>query len=104
MTEAVLLDQDVKSKRYHLLQTHGDSFVGSFEEQNATASGYCVIFCTVDCCRLLQHQSFGANSSQRRTSGGQQLSLQGASKPFAKERNFLRHVLEEGNQSFGVRP
>ena len=39
----VLLDQDVKSKRYHLLQTHGDSFVGSFEEHNEAAISGCIL-------------------------------------------------------------
>jgi len=57
--------RDVKSKRYHLLQTHGDSFVGSFEASPAS---------------VLWGELF-----------------------TEKERNFLRHVLEEGNQSFGVR-
>ncbi|CAE7252608.1 unnamed protein product, partial [Symbiodinium microadriaticum] len=59
------VQQDVKSKRYHLLQTHGDSFVGSFEASPAS---------------VLWGELF-----------------------TEKERNFLRHVLEEGNQSFGVR-
>ncbi|CAE7225691.1 unnamed protein product [Symbiodinium pilosum] len=57
--------RDVKSKRYHLLQTHGDSWVGSFE---ASASS------------ILWGELFPE-----------------------KERNFLRQVLQEGSQNFGIK-